>query len=205
MWYIYIRSVVHQVQPVKGHIDLTGLKPWEVKTCDITDIWKQTSSYNAPMPAIAECLGLPSPKSDIDGSQTSDVYYKEGEAGLQRISRYCERDVFTTANIVMRLRFLPLLELADATTTKKAKVEAADEELPPLLTRLYNLNMFDDVMEKELKKMIGRKRLTKVDKDNLRTILTGVYARTDFVNADQDTKAVKEQKLETIDNFISTL
>jgi len=203
--YIYIRSVVHQVKPVKGHIDLTGLKPWEVKTCDITDIWKQTSSYNAPMPAIAECLGLPSPKLDIDGSQTSDVYYKEGEVGVQRISRYCERDVFTTANIVMRLRFLPLLELADATTAKKVKGGVADGELPPLLTRLYNLNMFDDVMEKELKKIIGRKRLTKTDKENLKTILVGVYTRTDFVNADQDSKSVKEQKLEEINNFIETL
>lgn len=123
--YCFIRAVVNQIEPVKGHINLTGLKPWEVRTCDITDVWKQTSMYNAPLIAIAECLGLPSPKSDIDGSQVSETYWKEGESGLARITKYCEQDVFTTANIVMKLRFMPLLTLAGTTQKeiKKGKVK----------------------------------------------------------------------------------
>lgn len=221
--YIYIRSVVNQVVPVKGHIDLTGLKPWEVRTADLTDYWKQTSSYNAPLVAMAECLGLPSPKAKLDGSQVSKVYHTEGKEGLARIVGYCEKDVVTTVNIARKLRFEPILEVEGqepeptkdkavkkATVVKKEVVKkeppkAFNTELPPLLQRMYNLNMFDDVMEKELKTIIGRKKLTKVDKDNLRTILTGVYLRTDFVNRDQDTKTVKEQKIEQIDNFLNTL
>lgn len=235
--FIYIRSIVHQIVPVKGHINLTGLKPWEVYTADLTDYWKQTSPYNAPMLCIAEVLGLPNPKSDIDGSQVSSTYHNEGAKGLQRITEYCERDVLTTANIAMKLRFLPILELADTkkksvakpvkgtvakpvnsikeakkiavklenTTVSKATDTAGFNELPPLLQRIYNLNAFDQFMEKELREIIGKKRLSVADKKNLKTILTGVYIRTDFVNADQDTKAIKEQKTEEVDNFINSL
>lgn len=60
-------------------------------------------------------------------------------------------------------------------------------------------------MQQEVKDLIGKKRLTKKDKTNLRTILLGVYLRTDFVNQDQDTKAVKEAKTEEVDNFINSL
>tara|TARA_R100000656_G_scaffold72850_1_gene54316 strand:+ start:615 stop:1634 length:1020 start_codon:yes stop_codon:yes gene_type:complete len=203
--YIFIRSIINQVEPVKGHINLSGLKPWEVFTADITDIWKQTSPYNAPLVCMAECLGLPSPKSDIDGSQVSDVYYNEGKEGLERITKYCERDVFTTANIAMRLRFQPLLELADPKEVVKAKEETSEAEPLPFLHKLYNMNHFDDKLEAELKEIIGKKRLTKADKENLKQILMGVYLRTDFINKDQDTKAIIEQKTEEIDNFINSL
>lgn len=201
--YIYIRSVVHQVVPVKGHISFTGFKPWEIKVADITDVWKQTSPYNAPMITMAEVLGLPSPKNDIDGSKVSHVYWNEGEKGLKRIITYCEDDVFTTVNIARRLRFEPLLERADAEETKEAA--AKKDELPHIIRRIYNLDAFDEKMQQEVKDLIGKKRLTKKDKTNLRTILLGVYLRTDFVNQDQDTKAVKEAKTEEVDNFINSL
>lgn len=219
--YCYIRSIVNQVKPVVGHINLNGLKPWELYVCDITDIWKQTSSYNAPLSSIAECLGLPSPKADMDGSMTSEVYWKEGAEGLKRIVKYCEADVFTTINIVRKLRFLPILEVGGNKTpkeTKKAPVEKAEQtqveektpavfntSLPPFLTKLYNMNNFDEVLEKELREMIGKKKLTKADKENLKIILLGVYLRTDFINMDQDSKAVKDQKTEEVDNFINSL
>lgn len=203
--FIYIRSIVNQVEPVKGHINLTGLKPWEVYTADLTDYWKQTSPYNAPLVCMAECLGLPSPKSDIDGSQVSDVYYTEGEAGLERITRYCEKDVEATAQIAMRLRLQPLLEVATKEEMSKNKPNKEEDKPLPFLHKLYNMNHFDSKLEEELKGMIGKKRLTKADKANLRQILLGVYIRTDFINQDQDTKAVIQQKTEEIDNFINSL
>lgn len=123
--FMYIRSVINQIRPVKGHISFTGFKPWEIKVADITDVWKQTSMYNAPLVCMAECLGLPSPKADIDGSQVSSVYWKEGDAGLARIVEYCERDVLTTMNIARKLRFEPILELAEKATTTKAPKAAA--------------------------------------------------------------------------------
>ena len=51
---------------------------------------------------MAHVLGIPSPKEDLDGSLVRSVYYEEGD--LERISRYCERDVVTVAQVFLRLR-----------------------------------------------------------------------------------------------------
>ena len=50
----------------------------------------------------AHVLGIPSPKEDIDGSMIRDVYYEEND--LDRIVKYCERDVVTVAQVFLRLR-----------------------------------------------------------------------------------------------------
>lgn len=120
--FIYIRSVVNGIKPIKGHISFTGLKPWEVNVADITDYWKQTSPYNAPLISIAECLDLPSPKDAIDGSEVSDTYWNEGKDGLKRIVEYCEKDVVTTINIARRLRFASILERKESKTLEE-KIE----------------------------------------------------------------------------------
>jgi len=51
---------------------------------------------------MANILGIPSPKEDIDGSMVRDVYYIE--ENLDRIVTYCELDVVTTAQVLLRLR-----------------------------------------------------------------------------------------------------
>lgn len=205
--YCFIRAVVNQIEPVKGHINLTGLKPWEVRTCDITDVWKQTSMYNAPLICMAECLGLPSPKSDIDGSQVSSVYWKEGKPGLERITKYCEQDVLTTANVVMKLRFEPLLEMVG--TTQRAPKEKVEEskhgvakpteepvevkgklelgaplELPPLLQRSFNTGHLTPEDEKTLIK--NTRTSSRIDRTRLVTIIQAIQGKEpvdeNFVN-----------------------
>ena len=179
--FCFIRAVVHQIEPVKGHINLTGLKPWDVRTCDLTDVWKQTSMYNAPLIAIAECLGLPSPKSDIDGSQVSATYWKEGKPGLERIVKYCEQDVFTTANVAMRLRFLPLLERAVAGATQKTPKKGVvaskteKEALPPLLQRSLNVGHLTPADEATLIKKT--RKSSKVERERLLDIIQGIQGK----------------------------
>jgi hypothetical protein len=51
---------------------------------------------------MANILGIPSPKEDIDGSMVRQVYYEEKD--LERIVAYCERDVITVAQVFLRLR-----------------------------------------------------------------------------------------------------
>ena len=57
---------------------------------------------------MANILGIPSPKEDIDGSMVRDVFYEEQD--LERILHYCERDVITVAQVFLRLRNDHLLE-----------------------------------------------------------------------------------------------
>ncbi len=63
---------------------------------------------------MANILGIPSPKEDIDGSMVRDVFYVEKD--LDRIVTYCELDVVTTAQVFLRLRNEELL--ADAEIKK---------------------------------------------------------------------------------------
>ena len=57
---------------------------------------------------LAQVLGIPSPKDDIDGSQVWRVYWIEKD--LERIVRYCQKDVVTLAKIFLRLNQLPEVE-----------------------------------------------------------------------------------------------
>ena len=47
-------------------------------------------------------LSIPKPKDDIDGSQVVSIYYEE--KNIDRIVNYCEKDVITIAQVVLRLR-----------------------------------------------------------------------------------------------------
>lgn len=57
---------------------------------------------------LAEVLGIPSPKDDIDGSEVARVYYVE--KNIDRIVTYCEKDVVTIAQVVLRFKNESLLE-----------------------------------------------------------------------------------------------
>jgi uncharacterized protein YprB with RNaseH-like and TPR domain len=64
--------------------------------------------HSTSLKLLAQALGIPSPKEDIDGSMVRDVYYEENN--LDRIIHYCERDVVTVAQVFLRLRNETLLK-----------------------------------------------------------------------------------------------
>ena len=55
--------------------------------------------------SLAAALNVPSPKDDIDGSMVGEVYWKENN--LPRITVYCQKDVVTVANIILRFKNCP--------------------------------------------------------------------------------------------------
>lgn len=88
-------------------LKLFGKKPWEVPHIDTMELWKFGDyKHFTSLNLLANVLGIPSPKEDIDGSQVAGVYYKEKD--LQRIVKYCERDVVTVAKVLLRLNNQPL-------------------------------------------------------------------------------------------------
>ena len=56
---------------------------------------------------MASSLGVPSLKDDIDGSKVGEVFWIE--KNLERIATYCQKDVATVANVILRFKNLPLL------------------------------------------------------------------------------------------------
>ena len=56
---------------------------------------------------LAALFDVESSKDDIDGSQVYKVYYQENN--LERIAKYCKRDVMVLAQVFMRLNQMPLM------------------------------------------------------------------------------------------------
>lgn len=100
--YIARRLLIHGIKlPYK--LNLFGKKPWEVPHLDTMELWKFGDyKHYTSLKLMANVLGIPSPKEDMDGSMVRDVYYKEND--LDRIITYCELDVVTTAQVFLRLR-----------------------------------------------------------------------------------------------------
>jgi 3'-5' exonuclease len=90
-------------------LDNSGKKPWEVKLLDTMDLWKFGDYKNyTSLELLTSVLGISTPKDDINGSMVAGVYY--GENDLERIVRYCEKDVIAITRVLIRFMNLPNLE-----------------------------------------------------------------------------------------------
>jgi len=84
-------------------LDTAGKKPWEVNHIDTMQLWKfgDYKSYTS-LDLLAALFDIPTPKDDIDGSMVRSVYYEEGD--LDRIMTYCQKDIITLANVLLKFR-----------------------------------------------------------------------------------------------------
>jgi uncharacterized protein YprB with RNaseH-like and TPR domain len=83
-------------------LQIGGLKPWEVPHLDTLELWKFGDyKHYTSLKLLAAVMGVPDSKDDIDGSEVGRVYWKEGD--LDRIARYCRKDVITLARVYQRL------------------------------------------------------------------------------------------------------
>lgn len=105
--YISRRMLIHQ-QTLPSFLQFSGKKPWETNLIDTMQLWKFGDYKNyTSLKLLAACLGIDTPKDDINGSMVKDVYYRENN--LSRITDYCQKDVIAVAQIFLRFQNLPLL------------------------------------------------------------------------------------------------
>jgi hypothetical protein len=92
--------------PLPDALNFQGKKPWELKhIIDTLELWKFGDyKHYTSLDLLAAIFDIPSPKEDIDGSQVGKVYWVDND--LDRISRYCERDVWVTAAVYLKLQGL---------------------------------------------------------------------------------------------------
>jgi predicted PolB exonuclease-like 3'-5' exonuclease len=94
---------------IPGYLDFQNMKPWDTNMVDTFQYWRFGDYKNyTSLKLLAAALGVPSPKDDIDGSMVADVYWKE--KNLQRIATYCQKDVVTTGNIILRFKNAALIK-----------------------------------------------------------------------------------------------
>jgi uncharacterized protein YprB with RNaseH-like and TPR domain len=99
--YLCRRMIINNL-PIPSILNISGKKPWEVNHFDTLELWKfgDFKSYTS-LNLLAHTLGIQTPKDDIDGSMVWEVYWKE--KNLQRIITYCQKDVVTVAQILLRM------------------------------------------------------------------------------------------------------
>ena len=106
--YICRRMVINGVE-IPEALKIAGRKPWEVRHLDTLEFWKFGDYKNyTSLKLLAKVLDVPSPKDDIDGSQVNGVYWKEKD--IDRIVTYCQKDVITLAQVLLRFHCESLLK-----------------------------------------------------------------------------------------------
>ncbi|MBS1774059.1 MAG: 3'-5' exonuclease [Bacteroidetes bacterium] len=97
------RRMVVNGLPLPESMQLSGKKPWEIMHLDTMELWKFGDyKHFTSLSLLAEILGIPSPKEDMDGSMVGKVYWEDKD--LQRIAKYCSQDVLTTAKVFLKLK-----------------------------------------------------------------------------------------------------
>ena len=89
-------------------LNIAGKKPWEITHLDTMELWKFGDyKHYTSLELLTYIFNIPTPKDDIDGSQVAAVFYEEGD--IDRIIKYCEKDVIATIQLMLRYNGLPLI------------------------------------------------------------------------------------------------
>jgi uncharacterized protein YprB with RNaseH-like and TPR domain len=100
--YLCRRMLVNRIR-LPELLNIAGKKPWEIPHLDTMELWKFGDyKHYTSLRLLASIFGIPSPKDDVEGSDVRNVYYTEGD--LQRIERYCRKDVATVAMLLQAYR-----------------------------------------------------------------------------------------------------
>ena len=103
--YLCRRFIINNI-PIPSILNNSGKKPWEVNHLDTLELWKfgDFKSFTS-LNLLAHTLGIPTPKDDIDGSMVWSVYWNDKD--LRRIVNYCQKDVVTVAQILLKMQGEP--------------------------------------------------------------------------------------------------
>ena len=182
------------------HKDLSyfGLRSWNFTGFDLKAYYQGGGRYSFSLEQIASIL-----KIDSEGIilyEDEFTYFNSGRHAELKLSAIKRVEVM--AEIFRKLKGLPKLN----TILVEEEVKDIIEEQPKnILLELYNSNTLQVESAKSIKEKIGKKKLTKKDKENLYTILRGVLIKNDFINGQQDTKAIIAKKEKEVTDFISSL
>ncbi len=101
------RMLILQI-PLPSALQNYGKKPWEITHLDTLELWKFGDfKHYTSLELLAHIFGIPTPKEEMHGGEVKNVFYKEKD--LDKIIRYCERDVRTLIDIFRKMRLEPPL------------------------------------------------------------------------------------------------
>lgn len=100
--FIARRMIINGIR-IPKILNMAGKKPWEVQHLDTMELWKfgDWKSFTS-LKLLCHALNIPTPKTDIEGKDVARVYYEEKD--LDRIEKYCKRDVLAVAQVLLKFR-----------------------------------------------------------------------------------------------------
>jgi 3'-5' exonuclease len=94
-------------------IQLKGIgmvKSWDMQLEDTMEMWSGVQwKHKTSLDALCQLFGLPSPKSDMDGSMVAQTVWdgiknNATEEALRKVATYCNGDLVALANVYCRLK-----------------------------------------------------------------------------------------------------
>lgn len=180
---------------LKDQFSVSAKKSWNINNIiDLLDHFKGTGFINPSLEEMCLHFGINTPKDDISGADVSRVYYEE-DKGIDRIAKYCNKDVFSTINLFQAMRFEERFE----DFTEVSVTTSNPKQHETLLSELYTTKMFNETFKERLTEVLLKMELTEEDVDNMSSLILANYLNK------SDLKAVKLQKEEEVVNYLKKL
>lgn len=153
-----------------NHNDV-GIKSWDVEkfAIDTMKLWRGINFVNTSLDELAMAFDIPSPKGSMHGNEVGEYFYS---GRITEIAKYCEGDVATVLNIILRWRGENILEW-ESKTEIEVKVEGN------LLQQLSYTKYLDDGAKEQLKKILSKSKITKKEKDIIFDLVKASLAEID--------------------------
>jgi len=106
--YISRRILINNLK-IPSALDVAGKKPWEIEhLLDTLQLWRFGDYKNfTSLDLLCTILNVPTPKNDISGQDVWKIYWEEND--LEKIVKYCEKDVLAIARLMMRFKGLSII------------------------------------------------------------------------------------------------
>jgi 3'-5' exonuclease len=103
--YLARRMMINCI-PLPPQLQLSGKRSWEIPHLDTLELWKFGDyKHYTSLELLASILKIEGSKDDLRGSDVGEAYWERHE--LNRIRNYCQKDVITTSQLLMRFKNLP--------------------------------------------------------------------------------------------------
>jgi len=100
--FIFKRCLINKIKVPKS-LNLNGKKPWEINVVDTAKLFSN-GAWNesfVSLDIMTACLGIPTPKDVIDGSEVNAAYWNDGR--LEEIKEYCQKDTVAVLNFLLEI------------------------------------------------------------------------------------------------------
>lgn len=196
--YFGVRAEKNGLTVSNEQLKYKGLRPWNLKSISLRDYFQGAGDYNFNLKEMAYIYGL---EADyIDYTEEYEQFILGNYSGLMESAK-------NELSLIINCHRKSIgEEVLTEVSFDHERVEAVkpEEALHPMVDLVKNKE-FTPGIKKAIQEACKGKRLTKEDKENLKTILIGAWTRSDFINKDQDSKARLQEKIAEVEQFMTTL